>query len=97
VIFWAIYRPADISNFSRFLLQTIWRTIFPYRIGNRQKKRYRPISRPTRPIFKTGTVGRGSARDFVRSQLLGVASDPSHLDFFLRSLLSCEATMDYPW
>jgi len=38
---------ADISNIGRFLLQTTWRTIFPYRIGSRQKRRYRTISRPT--------------------------------------------------
>jgi len=36
-----------------FLLQTIWRMIFSYRIGNRQKRRYRTISRP---IFKTGIM-----------------------------------------
>ena len=35
-------------------MQTIWRTISPFRISNRQKRRYRTISRPTRPIFKTG-------------------------------------------
>ena len=57
-----IYRPisgnlsADISNIGRFLLQTIWRTISPYRIGSRQKKRYRTISRP---IFKTGVMTAG--------------------------------------
>ena len=28
-------------------------------------------------------VGRGRTRDFMRSQLLGVASDHCHLDFFL--------------
>jgi len=41
------YRPifADISNIGHFLLQTIWRTIFSYRIGSRQKRRYRTISR----------------------------------------------------
>jgi len=48
MIYQAIYRAiyqlisgdlsAYISNISRFLLQTIWRTIFPYRIGSRQKK-----------------------------------------------------------
>jgi len=60
VIYRTIYRPisgnlsGDISNISRFLLQTIWRTIFPYRIDSRQKRRYRTISRPYRPIFKTG-------------------------------------------
>ena len=44
------------------------------------------------------TVGRGHIRDFVESQLLEVASDPSHLDFSLRSLLlSCGATIDYLW
>ena len=32
--------------------------IFLYRIGNRQKKRYRTISQPTRPIFKTGGATR---------------------------------------
>ena len=29
------------------------RMIFTYRIDSRQKTRYRPISRSTRPIFKT--------------------------------------------
>jgi len=45
---------ADISNIGRFLLQTIWRTIFSYCIGSRQKRRYRTISRLTRLIFKRG-------------------------------------------
>jgi len=45
---------ADILNIGRLLLQTLWRTIFPYRIGSRQKRLYRTISRMTRPIFKTG-------------------------------------------
>jgi len=34
----------DISNIGPFLLQMIWRTIFPYRIGNRQKRRSADIS-----------------------------------------------------
>jgi len=38
---------ADISNIGHFLLQMIWRTISQYHIGSRQKRRYRPISRPT--------------------------------------------------
>jgi len=47
-----IYRPisgnlsADISNIGRFLLQTIWQMISSYRIGSRQNRRYRTISRP---------------------------------------------------
>jgi len=51
---------ADISNIGRFLLQTI----FSYRIGSRQKRRYQTISRPRfktgllhcRPRFKTGLL-----------------------------------------
>jgi len=35
------------------LLQTIWQTIFSYRIDSREKRRYRTISQPNRPIFKT--------------------------------------------
>jgi len=60
VIYRAIYQlisgdlSADISNIGRFLLQMIWRTIFSYRIGSRQKRRYQMISRSTRTIFKTG-------------------------------------------
>ena len=55
-----IYRPisgdlsTDISNIGHFLLQTI----FLYRIGSRQKKRYQTMSRPTRPIFKTRQLGK---------------------------------------
>ena len=60
MIYRVIYRQisgdlsADILNIDHFLLQMILRTIFTYRIGNMQKKRNRTISRPTRPIFKTG-------------------------------------------
>ena len=47
----AIYRPIfQISVI--FCCKRYGRTIFPYRISNRQKMRYRLISRPTRPIFK---------------------------------------------
>ena len=46
--------PADILNIGCFLLQLICVNDFPYRIYSRQKMRYRPISRLTRLIFKTG-------------------------------------------
>jgi len=36
VICWLIFQIPAV-----FLLQMIWRTIFPYRIGSRQKRRYR--------------------------------------------------------
>ena len=37
----------------------IWQTISQYHICSRQKRRYRPISRPTWPIFKTGLSSQG--------------------------------------
>jgi len=55
--------PIKINSYRPILLRLIsadavlcckqyGRTIFPYHIGNKQKTKYRPISRSTRQIFK---------------------------------------------
>jgi len=51
--YWAIYLPI-FQILAVFCCKWYGRTMSPYCIDSKKKTRYRPISLPTRPIFKTG-------------------------------------------